>query len=243
MNSNRVFEQPVVVGHGEVDAGNGLVLQHAALQTTQPPRHFALVARPGHRLAVDHAHSGGHHRRRDIGSAQGERRRRLGRGADVDERAADLGEALAMGADHVRAGRQLGEVILAGAVGDRERGRTTERRDDGAVHRRSGFVEDDAVDRTRHCRRHPHHRLLRSGVLAHLRRGHRRRQADHRHRDEPGARCDHGELHGTNDEPVPRGARGTGPCAQTYDAALTLKLTFRVSTLFDVLSVTLTSRR
>ena len=142
-----------------------------------------------------------------------------------------------------RPGWQLREVVLPGAISDREGGRAAERRDHRAVHRRACLVEHDAVNRARQRRGDAHHRLPRQVVLTHLGRGHRRRQADHRHREEPDAKRDHGELHGTNDEPVPRGARRGGALHGRYEAALTLKLTLRVSTLLDVLSVTLISRR
>ena len=104
---DRVLDEPVVVGQVEVVAleirgRRPLVLEDAALDPPEAPRHLALVARRGRGPAVDRADAGRQHLRRGIGAAQGERRGRAALGADVDERAADLGEALAVGAHDVR---------------------------------------------------------------------------------------------------------------------------------------------
>ena len=52
----------------------------------------------------------------------------------------------------------------------------------------------------------------------------------------------HGELHSRTNDSRPARRTRDGLHSNSYEA-LTLKLTFRVSTLFDVLSVTLISRR
>jgi hypothetical protein len=118
-----------------------------ALQAAQPPRDFALVAPAGRRVTVDHANAGGHHFGAGLGAAESERGGGASGGANVDQRAPDLGEAFAMRAHHVGPGRQLAEMVLAGAIGDSEGGRATERGNDRAVDRSAGFVEHDAVDR------------------------------------------------------------------------------------------------
>ena len=79
-------------------------------------------------------------------AVQRERGRSPRRGPDFDDGAADGEEAFAVGAQQVGPGRQLPQRELAQLVGDGERVRRTEGRDDDALDRLTGLVDHLADD-------------------------------------------------------------------------------------------------
>ena len=135
----RIGDEPVIVLR---NAGERVgVAQHAALQVAEAPAELALVAIAGLGACAGRGADGGDRRfghARRVGRAfppQRERGSAARRRPHVDHRAARGEEAGQVHADQVRPGRQLLQRVLAGLVGDGERGGAAERGDDGAIER------------------------------------------------------------------------------------------------------------